>query len=150
MLGVFFLVCFGVAAFGAQFQPGPWYASLDKPTWTPPSVAFPIAWSLLYAMMAVAGWRVWATRSRWRRTGLYLFAAQLAANGLWSWLFFGLQNIGLALIDILVLWGLIAAATRLFARIDRWAAGLFVPYLLWVSYAVLLNAAIWQLNPPVD
>jgi translocator protein len=95
--------------------------------------------------MALAAWLVWR-RVGWRDPALGLFFAQLALNLAWSVLFFGLQRVGAALGEILLLLALIAATTLAFWRIDRRAGLLFVPYLLWVGYASLLNGAIWLLN----
>ena len=140
-------LCLGISALGGAITAGPvktWYPALAKPAITPPDITFPIVWTLLFLMMAIAAWRVW------RRTGwgvaLALFGVQLGLNLGWSALFFGAQRIGLALIEIAVLWLAIAATARSFARYDRWAAILLLPYLVWVSYAALLNALIWQMN----
>ncbi len=146
-LGGFLLVCLAVAAFGAQFTPGEWYARLDKPGWTPPSFVFAPVWTLLYTLMAIAAWRVWMGEGRERAAALGLFGAQLMVNGIWSWLFFGRHAIGWALLDLLALWILVGVTTVQFFRVDRVAGGLFVPYWLWVTYALSLNVALWQLNP---
>ncbi len=144
---LFLAASFSVAGFGAQFSPGPWYAALDKPAWTPPSALFAPVWGVLYALMAVAGWRVFRSSSRWRVWALSLFALQLLLNGAWSWLFFGLQQIGLALADLTALWLVLLATTWLFFRSDRIAGWLFLPYPVWVTYALALNAAIAWMNP---
>ncbi|UCF41533.1 MAG: tryptophan-rich sensory protein, partial [Gemmatimonadota bacterium] len=89
-------------------QPGAWYAALDKPAWTPPNWLFGPVWTTLYVLMGVAAWMVWERRASLNVTpALGLFVAQLAVNALWSWLFFGYHRIGLALVDIVVLWLLI-------------------------------------------
>ncbi|MBS9403490.1 tryptophan-rich sensory protein [Halomonas sp. TRM85114] len=132
---------------GIATPPGDWYAGLDKPPLTPPDLAFPIAWSTLYLLMAVAAWRATLAvppGARWRT--LWPFVAQLAANALWSILFFALHWMALALLDLLLLWGLIVLTIRRFAGVSRLAAWLLVPYLAWVSFAAYLNAAIWWLN----
>ncbi len=143
-LACFFLLTFAVAGFAAQFEPGLWYASIQKPGFTPPNWVFAPAWTVLYAAMAVAGWMVWRVAG-WGRA-LALWIAQLLLNGAWSWLFFGLHEPGLALAEILVLWIAIAATIAVFLHVRRAAAFLLVPYLAWVSFAGLLNAAIWHLN----
>ena len=98
-------------------------------------------------MIAVAGWRVWRSAPLdVTRRALAVFAVQLALNLAWSFVFFGFQSIGLALVEIVVLWLAIAANTILFWRLDRWAGALLVPYLVWVAYAAVLNAALWLLN----
>ncbi|MDZ7851736.1 MAG: TspO/MBR family protein [Halomonas sp.] len=132
---------------GIFTPPGDWYAGLAKPPLNPPNLAFPIAWTTLYLLMAVAAWRATlaaAPAERWHT--LWPFAAQLAANGLWSILFFGLHWMGLALLDLLLLWGLIVLTIRRFAAVSPMAAWLLAPYLAWVSFAAYLNAAIWWLN----
>lgn len=125
-----------------------WYAGLAKPGWTPPDALFPIVWTTLYVLMAVALWRLWQLHrpSPRRRLAIGLWFVQLALNALWSPVFFGMEAIGAALAVILVLWLAIAAAIWAAARIDHVAAGLLTPYLLWVSYATALNAAILALN----
>lgn len=132
---------------GIATPPGDWYAGLAKPPLTPPDLAFPVAWTLLYALMALAAWR--ATLAAPPGAGwhiLWPFVAQLAVNALWSLLFFGLHWMGLALLDLLLLWGLIVLSIRRFAAVSRLAAWLLVPYLAWVSFAAYLNAATWWLN----
>ncbi len=142
--------CFGAAALGSLATAqgvGGWYATLERPGWTPPNWVFGPVWTILYLMMAVATWRVWLT-GPWRHTGqaLGLFAAQLALNVLWSVLFFGLHMPGAALVEIVVLWAAILATTVVFFRHSRLAGTLMVPYLAWVSYAITLNFGFWYLN----
>lgn len=146
-LTVYLLVCFGVAWFGSRFRPGEWYGRLAKPSWTPPNWIFAPVWIVLYVTMAVAGWMVW------REAGLVgallplgLFAVQLALNGIWSWLFFGLHRSDWAFVDIVALWLAIAATIVAFQSISVPAAILLLPYLIWVSFALVLNFSIWQLN----
>lgn len=147
----FFAACFAVSGAGALFtlsSVGSWYAELTKPPFNPPDWIFGPVWTALYAMMAIAVWRVWREpASAARKPGLLLFWIQLTLNLLWSALFFGLQNPGLALLNILLLLFSIAATCRLFFRSDRTAGWLLVPYLAWVSFASVLNASIWFLNP---
>ena len=140
-------VTFLAAAVGSQFMPGEWYASLEKPAWNPPSWVFGPVWTTLYLLMAIAAWLVWrAYGFAGARAALTLYLVQLAANAAWSWLFFGRQDIGLALADIVVLWVLIALTIAHFHRHHRTAALLLLPYLLWVSFATALNFALWRLN----
>ncbi|SEK78578.1 TspO/MBR family protein [Halomonas daqiaonensis] len=132
---------------GIATPPGDWYAGLVKPPLTPPDLAFPIAWGTLYLLMAIAAWRATLAApaaSRWYT--LWPFVAQLAVNALWSILFFGLHWMLVALVDLLLLWGLIVLTLRRFARVSPLAAWLLVPYLAWVSFAAYLNAAVWWLN----
>ncbi len=125
----------------------PWYATLDKPSWTPPPWVFGPVWTTLYALMGTAAWMVWMrTGQRVDAAAIRLFLAQLTLNFAWSFLFFGLQQPGLALVEILVLWVFIALTILLFSRQSTVAAALLVPYLLWVTYATALNAAIVRAN----
>ena len=140
-------ITFAAAAIGGLFQPGAWYAGLNKPSWTPPSAVFGPVWTLLYVMMGVAAWLVWKAKGfPGARLPLTLDLLQLAANAAWSWLFFGLHRPGFALLDIAFLWLLLAGTLAAFWRIRRAAGWLLVPYLLWVSFAAALNFAIRQLN----
>lgn len=149
-LALSLVICFAISGIGGAVTAGPvqtWYPALLKPAFTPPPPVFPIAWTLLFLLMAVAAWRVWLVAG-WQRArpALTLFAIQLAFNLGWSVLFFGLQRPDLALLEVLALWLLIAATLRAFARIDRWAALALVPYLAWVGFAILLNGGIVWLN----
>lgn len=137
---------FAVAALAAQFRPGEWYVQLHKPAWTPPDAVFAPVWTLLYAMMALAAWRVWCTTG-WKHAALALYGLQLALNGAWSWLFFGQHRLGWAALEIVLLWLLIVATLVTFWRVRRSAGWLLVPYAAWVGFAVALNAAVWRLNP---
>ena len=150
MLAVFVVACLAVSAVGGAVTAasvGDWYADLDKPAFNPPDWVFAPVWTVLYLMMAVAGWRVWRRAGfRDARIALALFAAQLALNLAWSLLFFGWRRIDLALVDIVALLAVIISTTVAFWRIDRLAGLLFVPYAVWVAYAVLLNVSLWVLN----
>ena len=128
----------GVAGTATEYQ------SLDRPSWAPPSQLFGPVWTILYAMIAVAGWLVWR-RTGWT-TALTVYAVQLVLNAAWTPIFFGFGRYGLALVDIVVLWLLIGATVLLFRRVSRAAAWLLVPYWAWVTYATALNAAIWHAN----
>ncbi|GAA3894575.1 tryptophan-rich sensory protein [Halomonas cibimaris] len=135
------------ASSGARFRPDDWYRQLKKPAWTPPNLAFPIAWGVLYLLMALAAWRVFmAEPSAWRTAGLVAYALQLAANAAWSWLFFGRRQILLGLADIALLLGLIVVTTALFSHVSALAGWLMAPYLLWVMLALALNASVWRRN----
>ena len=148
MLAVFILICLAVGGSGAAFPPGEWYRQLAKPPLNPPAWVFGPVWTLLYILMGVSAWLIWLRPGLpAARIPLLLFAAQMALNGAWSWIFFGVHQVGLALIDILLLWAAIAATFISFWRIRRPAAALLIPYLLWVSFATYLNAALWRLNP---
>jgi benzodiazapine receptor len=134
----------GAAAFGSMFGPGSWYASLTKPSWNPPNWIFPLVWTPLYVMIALAGWRLW--RGGPRSAAFIWWCVQLALNAAWSWLFFGQQSIGGALVDIIALWLAIGATIVAAWPRDRAAATLLMPYWAWVTFAVTLNLALWRLN----
>lgn len=125
-----------------------WYAGIVKPSFNPPSWIFGPVWITLYALMGIAAWLVWLRRSEQgsAKQALQIFGLQLALNALWSPLFFGLQNPGLAFAEIILLWLAIVATIRAFYSIKPLAAYLLVPYLAWVSFAAFLNYSIWQLN----
>lgn len=140
-----FIALVGLVAWTAgQFMPGVWYAGIAKPGWTPPGWLFAPVWSVLYLMIAIAGWLVWhseqALPARW------IWMLQLALNGLWSPTMFGAHRIDAALVVIVLLWLSIAAFVVASWRPARTAALLFLPYLAWVSFATALNFAIWRLN----
>ncbi len=143
-------LCFSVAGVGGRWTAGEvtgWYTTLKRPAIAPPNWVFGPVWTLLYALMAVAAWRVrLAAPSTARTVALVLFAAQLALNLAWSWIFFRSHAIGAALAEIAVLWLAIAAATTVFAGVAPVAAWLMVPYLAWVTFAAALNAGFWRLN----
>ena len=148
-LGLFYLSCFLAAGLGSLFtmvSVGSWYAGLAKPSWNPPGWVFGPVWTVLYALMAVAGWLVWRRGGSESWLALRWFAVQLALNVGWSAVFFGLQMPGLAFVEILALWATIAATLRTSWRVSRPAGILLLPYLLWVSFAAALNFAIWRLN----
>jgi tryptophan-rich sensory protein len=144
-LAVFVAMVAIAAFFGARFQPGSWYEGLQKPPLNPPSWVFGPVWSVLYLASAVAGWLVWRARPAARRP-LALWGGQLVLNAAWSPLFFGLHLPGLALVDILLLLGLVIATTASFHRVRMMAGALFVPYAAWVGFAAYLNAGLWYLN----
>jgi tryptophan-rich sensory protein len=144
------LASFVAAALGAAASAGAagFYQQLIRPAWAPPAWLFGPVWTVLYAMMAVAAWLVWRTRGfAGARAALSLFVAQLAANALWSWLFFAWRLGALALGEIVLLWLLIAATLAAFWRVRPLAGALLVPYLAWVTFAAALNFSLWRLNP---
>jgi translocator protein len=149
-LACFVALCLAVGAIGGaatSTSVGTWYQHLHKPPFNPPDWIFGPVWTALYIAMSVAAWRVWR-RLGWSgaRQALSLFAVQLVLNLAWSILFFGFQRIGLALVEIVVLFAAIATTGVVFWRIDRAAGLLFIPYLAWVGFAALLNASLWHLN----
>jgi translocator protein len=149
-LGGFLVVVLIVAALGGAATAsgvGTWYAGLNKPVWNPPGWIFGPVWTVLYALMAMVAFRLWRECDHvGARITLRWWWAQLAANALWSPLFFGLRTPGWALLDILVLLALLLViATRLW-RIDRLAWVLWLPYVVWVGFATVLNFTLWRLN----
>jgi translocator protein len=141
----FFGMVIAVAMSGAVFMPGDWYRSLSKPAWTPPDWLFGPAWTLLYLMIAVAGWLVW--REQGFGLSLGIWALNLLFNGVWSWLMFGRHQIGAALIDALTMLVTIVAFMWSAWPISQTAVLLFVPYLAWTSFAAALNWEILRRNP---
>jgi translocator protein len=146
----FLVLCFTVAAVGSWVTAtsvNTWFPTLNKPSFNPPAWVFGPVWTVLYALMAVAAWRVWRQAGfRAGRAALTAFGLQLALNLSWSVIFFGLKSIDMAVVCIVALWLAITITIALFRRIDRWAEWLLLPYLAWVSFAALLNMAIWKLN----
>ena len=143
---------FTAAALGAfaAADAAVFYAELARPPWAPPAWLFGPVWSALYVLMAASAWLVWRGRGfAGARTALVLFIVQLAANALWSWLFFAWHRGGLAFAEVLVLWCLIVATIIAFQRISTLAAALLYPYLAWSSFASALTFAIWRLNSEV-
>ena len=143
---------FLAAAIGAvaSAQAGAFYGQLVRPSWAPPGWLFGPVWSALYVLMAVAAWLVWRQSSRRRvAIALGLFVVQLAANALWSWLFFVWNQGAWAFVEVLLLWVLIALTVASFFRLSVLAAALLLPYLAWVTFAAALTWATWRLNPAV-
>lgn len=124
---------------------------LDRPDWAPPASVFGPVWSVLYLLMGVAAWLVWRERDRHASSGwssaLALFIAQLVANALWSWLFFGWHDGATAFGEIMILAALIVLTVAAFWRIRPLAGMLLLPYLAWVGFASVLTCAVWQRNP---
>jgi tryptophan-rich sensory protein len=145
-MGLFvFLALVALAAWsGATFLPGPFYAALEKPAFTPPNEIFAPVWTVLYLMLALAGWIVW--RAQGLGPALWLWIVQLALNAGWSWLMFGRKQIDYALVDLAALWLVILAFIVAAWPVRRSAALLLVPYLAWVSFAGALNFELWRLN----
>lgn len=149
-LVIWMAICFTVAGVSARWTAAEipvWYRTLTRPAIAPPNWVFGPVWTLLYTLMAVAAWLVWQSPASPQRTwGLILFLVQLGLNFAWSWIFFSRHAIGAALAEVLVLWTAIAATALLFARSSPPAAWLLAPYLAWVAFASVLNAAFWRLN----
>ena len=145
------IICFAAAGLGSLFTFSSiptWYASLDKPFFNPPNWIFSPVWTLLYFLMGISlylillnGWQ-----DREAKRGIILFFAQLLLNVAWSFLFFFLHNPAIAFIIIILLWIMIFLSIFQFLKINKLASYLLIPYLLWVSFASILNFSIWQLN----
>ena len=147
-----FVVSFAASAVGAvaSTQAKSFYSQLVQPPLAPPPWLFGPVWTVLYALMAIAAWLVWRSGGfRANRVALSLFLGQLALNVLWSWFFFAWHRGALAFADIVLLWVLIVATLISFWRVRPLAGILLIPYLLWVSFASVLNYSVWQLNPQI-
>ncbi len=137
------------AGMGLLFGPGADFQALQKPTWNPPGWLFGPVWTLLYVLIGASAWLVWRERrvsSSERRTAWMAFALQAVLNLAWTPLFFGLHSPGLAFLDISLLWLAVLWTTVAFGRIRPLAGYLLVPYVLWVSFALVLNGTIWLMN----
>lgn len=143
----FVLGCHAAGLIGTLFGNTSFYQELSQPAWAPPSSLFGPAWIVLYTLMGTAGWLIWRQPpSHARKVALTMFAVQLVLNALWTPIFFGMEQVGLAFGEIFVTTFVIGATTVLFWKLSRTASLLFVPYLSWVSYAMVLNYALWRLN----
>ncbi|MBX9684141.1 MAG: tryptophan-rich sensory protein [Hyphomicrobium sp.] len=145
-LAAFVALVFIAAGSGAVFQTGPWYEALNKPSWTPPNWLFPVAWTVLYVMIAIAGWLVWKAGGGFS-AAIAIWGVGLVLNALWSYIMFGRHDISLALVDVTGLWLATAAFIVAAWGLDHRAAYLFMPYLVWVTFAAALNFEVWRLNP---
>jgi benzodiazapine receptor len=126
---------------------GDWYQTLARPSFNPPDWVFSPVWTLLYIMIAAAGWMAWRAAAPERRMSvLTAFGVQLFLNFLWSILFFGLKLVGVAMVEIVLLFLSILWAIRVFRPVSAAAAWMLVPYAAWVGFACVLNGAIFHLN----
>ena len=141
------IAVFLTACSGAVFKPDVWYDELQKPSWTPPGWVFPVVWTILYIMIAYSGWLIWRAEGMGLVFGLWIL--QLVLNGAWSWLFFGRRRMDQALADVSLMWLAIVFYILLAWPVSALAAMLFIPYLVWVSIAALLNLRVLQMNPIV-
>ncbi len=125
-----------------------WYADLNKPFFNPPNWLFAPAWTVLYILMGIAAGMIWnkGLDQKIIRTAMIIFVIQLVLNGLWTLIFFGMKNPPLAFAEIVLLWGMILLCIIRFGKINKTAAWLMIPYILWVTFAAALNFSIWQLN----
>lgn len=146
-LVVILLSSLAAASTGSIFRPGTWYAGLRKPTWVPPNWLFGPAWAVMYAVMSAAAFLVWSFADPdLRGTALGLYAVQLVLNAMWSPVFFGLRRMALAVVEVALLWLAVLATTLAFFQVNYWAGLLFLPYLLWVTFASYLTWTMWRLN----
>jgi translocator protein len=150
--GVLAIAAVGSASVAAQIATypnlAPWYSSLVKPAFNPPNWIFAPVWTILYALMAFAVWRILRLpqTSAARRSALTLFFVQLTLNAAWSWMFFGANSPLLGIINIIPQLLVIVAAVVAFYRLDKAAAWCLAPLAAWVAFASALNVAIWRLN----
>ncbi len=141
---IFLLACCAAAATGIIFKPGAWYESLQKPGFTPPNWAFPVAWTTIYLLLAWAGYRL--TLLPGSETVLALWAAQIALNTLWTPVFFGANRIAVAMVILTLLWLVVATMVVMALQLDIITGLILLPYLAWLSVAVALNFSILRHN----
>jgi benzodiazapine receptor len=144
--------CFSAGFIGSIFTRDSvvnWYTLLHKPTFTPPSWLFAPVWFLLYALMGISAFLIWrkGIKDFQVKEGLIIFIIQLLLNILWSYAFFGLKSPLYGLIVIVPLWTAVLLTIINFYRISRTASFLLIPYIVWISYATVLNFSIYILNP---
>ena len=145
-LFIWIAICLAAGFVGSLFNPGDWYAGMQKSSLTPPNYVFPIVWNILFILMGIAVWRVWGKREKGVAFALALFLVHLIFNMLWSYLFFGIQRPDLALLEIVFLWVIILLTIVAFFKVDKLAGMLMLPYIVWVSFAIYLNYSFVQLN----
>ncbi|RMT16495.1 TspO/MBR protein [Pseudomonas amygdali pv. mori] len=141
---IFLLACSAAAATGIIFKPGAWYESLQKPSFTPPNWAFPVAWTVIYLLLAWAGYRL--TLLPGSQTVLALWAAQIALNTLWTPVFFGANRIVAAIVILALLWIVVATMIVMALQLDIITGLILFPYLVWLSVAAALNFSILRHN----
>lgn len=123
-----------------------WYALLNKPSFSPPNWIFAPVWLALYLMMGISLYINWTSKKKMAKSNVRLFFIHLFFNFIWTPVFFGAKNLGLALVIIVVIWILIVEMIRRFWSVNKAASLILIPYLLWVSFATLLNFTLWRLN----
>ena len=148
-LVLFVLACLGAGGLGAVAttpEIDDWYRTVVRPEWSPPNWVFGPVWTTLYVLMGISAWLVWKPAGfRDASSPLLWFAVQLVLNVAWSWIFFGMHQIGWAVVEIVILWLAILATTVAFFRRSKPAGWLLMPYLGWVTFASVLNFTIWRL-----
>lgn len=143
------IVCLAAGFLGSFFTVSTiptWYAALNKPFFSPPNWLFGPVWTTLYILMGISLYLVWISKNKQKQKAINLFLIQLGLNFLWSFIFFGMRSPALALAEIIALWIAIFLTIRAFYPISKLAANLLIPYILWVSFASLLNLMIVILN----
>ena len=147
---VFILITLFAGFIGSLFTTpsiASWYAFINKPSFSPPNWLFAPVWSLLYILMGIAAFLIWQKRDNLKtKPALMFYGIQLILNTLWSIIFFGMHNPGLAFLEIIILWSFILITLIKFYKINKTSGILFIPYLIWVSFASILNFAVWMLN----
>ena len=141
---IFLIACGAAASTGIIFKPGQWYESLVKPSFTPPNWLFPVAWTVIYLLLAWAGYRL--TMIPGSQLALGLWAAQIALNTLWTPVFFGAHNIVVGMVVIALMWLVVAALVVMALRLDLITGLILFPYLAWLSVAAALNFSILRNN----
>ena len=150
-----FIICIaiplGIGFLGSTFTMGSvktWYTTINKPSFNPPNWLFAPVWTTLYILMGIASFRVWQKRktNEWFHWAVIIYILQLAFNLMWSYIFFELHQLGVALIEIGFLLLLIIINAFIFYRFDKTAGWLFLPYFLWVIFATYLTYSIFMLN----
>lgn len=147
-LAISFALSFAASSSGAVFRPGAWYEGLQKPSFTPPNWMFPVVWTILFSLMAIAAFLVWEARGLAAWPQLAFYGVHLLINAGWSYLFFGRRRLDWAMAEVLLLWTSIAILIALFAPISAVAAWLLAPYLAWVTIAAALNFRLLRMNGP--
>lgn len=136
----------GIGAIFTTPAIGSWYVTLTKPGFNPPNYLFAPVWTALFALMGVGLYLVWQAKSKEKKSAYIVFSIQLVLNILWSVIFFGLKQTGLAFIEIVALWIVILLNIIYFWRVNRWAGIVLLPYIMWVSFASILNYSLYSLN----
>jgi len=147
---VFILITLFAGFIGSLFTTpsiASWYAFINKPSFSPPNWLFAPVWSLLYILMGIAAFLIWQKRDNLKtKPALMFYGIQLILNTFWSIIFFGMHNPGLAFLEIIILWTFILITLIKFYKINKTSGILFIPYFIWVSFASILNFAVWMLN----
>lgn len=138
----------GVSGYLTSLEIHTWYVTLNKPSFNPPNYLFAPVWTTLYFLMGISLWLVWKSNAKpsIKNKAIFFFVIQLILNFFWSIIFFSLHQLGFALVEIILMWIFILLSVMAFYPISKIAAYLLIPYLCWVSFASVLNFAIWKLN----